>query len=81
VSRQVQFNQPAGPESRFAPDAFDSQIGKTVPMNIEGQPIEGGCKILAVEVADDGTSATFTAEVPDGTLPPDPTPFSVGFSD
>ncbi|WP_030248120.1 hypothetical protein [Streptomyces sp. NRRL S-455] len=81
MSRQVQFSQPADPGSRFAPDVFDSQIGKTVPMNIEGQPIEGGCKIIAVEVAEDGASATFTAEVPDGALPSDSMPFGVGFSD
>jgi hypothetical protein len=81
MSRQVQFNQSADPGSRFAPDAFDSQIGKTVPMNIGGRPIEGGCKILAVEVTDDGTSAKFIAEVPDEALPSRSAPFSVGTSD
>lgn len=69
MSPRVAFTQPADPGTTFAPDVFESQIGRTVPMNIEGREIEEGCKILAAQVSDDGTSVELTVDVPDGSLP------------
>ena len=71
MSPRVTFTQPAEPGTQFAPDAFGSQIGRNVPVNIEGHEIDGG-KILAAQVADDGKSVDLTVEVPSGTLPQPP---------
>lgn len=50
--------------SQFAPDAFDSQIGKDMPFKINGE-IHGTCTLLGVSVSEDGSFATMTFEVPD----------------
>lgn len=64
----VQTVQRAGDHQQFASDAFDSQIGKTVPLTIEGQRVDS-CKVVAAEVAEDGSSVTMILEVPDGLFP------------
>lgn len=69
MSQRIEVEQPAEPGTTFALDAFDSQIGRTVPMNIAGRAVDGGCKVVAAEVADDGRSVSLTLEVPDGALP------------
>jgi hypothetical protein len=60
---------PADPGTQFTPTAFDGQVGKTVPMNVHGHPVEGGCKIVGALVSEDRSSVELTLEVPDGTLP------------
>lgn len=54
----------AEPGARFAPDAFDSQIGKEVPFKI-GDQEAGVCSLLGYSVAEDGSFATLTFEIPD----------------
>ena len=71
MTQRIKHTQSAGPGQVFAPDVFDSQVGKTVPMNIEGRPVEGGCKIVGADVSGDGSSVQLTLEVPDGALQQD----------
>lgn len=68
MSPRIQVEQPASDGSTFAPDAFASQIGKTVRLNIEGAPASE-CKVVAAEVAEDGASVVLTLEVPDDVMP------------
>lgn len=44
MAQRIQVKQPAEPGAHFAPDAFNSQIGKTVAMNLE----------LSAEVGENG---------------------------
>lgn len=48
----------------FAPGSFDNQIGKTVPLTIEGRQLDN-CKIMAAEISEDGSAVTLTLELPD----------------
>lgn len=70
TTRKVKYSQPAPPGERFAPDAFASQIGKTVPLTLEGSPAERDCKVLGAEVSEDGTSVEMTFEVDADAFPP-----------
>lgn len=72
----VKVVQQAPEHHTFAPDVFDSQIGKTVPLAVEGRQIDN-CKVVAAEVAEDGASVTLTVEVPDGPFPAPPVTLSV----
>lgn len=79
MAQRIEVEQPAEPGAQFARDAFDGQVGKTVPMNIEGRAVEGGCTVVGAEVAEDGASVTLTLELPDGALPqPSAPPGSFG---
>jgi hypothetical protein len=60
----VVTNEYAGPGQTFAPDVFDSQVGKEVPFKINGETI-GTCALLGVSVSEDGSFATMTFEIPD----------------
>jgi len=61
---KMTFNQPAPDGSNFSADAFDSQIGKEIPVNVgRSQPVRG--VILSAVVADDGRSAEITIDAPD----------------
>jgi hypothetical protein len=53
----------------FAHDAFDDQVGRTVPLRVEGSPDVAQATVIAAEVSDDGTSVAFTFNIPDGTIP------------
>jgi hypothetical protein len=64
----VQIAQHAPAHSQFAHGCFDSQIGKTVPLKVEGEQIDN-CKIVGAEVSSDGTEVRLTVEVPDGVIP------------
>lgn len=64
----VKVVQNAPEHHTFAPGAFDFQIGWTFPLTVEGRQIDN-CKVVAAEVAEDGTSVTLTVEVPDGPFP------------
>lgn len=69
MTQLIKYVQSADPGQSFAPDAFDSQVGKTAPMNIGGRPVEGGCKVVGADVSENGSSMELTLEVPDGVLP------------
>lgn len=60
----VVTNEYAEPGARFAPGAFDSQVGNEVPFKVNGETI-GTCTLLGVSVSEDGSFATMTFEVPD----------------
>jgi hypothetical protein len=62
---KVKFVQPAPPGEMFAPDVFASQIGKTVPLTLEGDPAERDCVVVGAAVSEDGTSVELTLEVDD----------------
>jgi hypothetical protein len=64
----VQIVQEAPARHQFAPDSFDNQVGRMVPLEAEGQSI-GNCKIVGAEVSSDGTEARLTLEIPDGVIP------------
>jgi hypothetical protein len=51
------FRLPAGPHTRFAPDAWASAIGQSVatPDGIPGQ-------VVAAEIVEDGAAVKFTVE-------------------
>jgi hypothetical protein len=61
----IKYVQPAAPGEMFAPDAFASQIGKTLPLSLEGDPTERDCKLVGATVSEDGTSVELTLEVDD----------------
>lgn len=60
---------PAGEHERFAPHSWDSQIGREVQIVLretdDGPVIAamGRGRVVAAEVAEDGTSVTLTIEV------------------
>ena len=58
----------AGPDTRYAPSAFDGQIGSTTCVKLPGGREAEGI-IRAAWVSEDGSEAEITVEVPDGTLP------------
>lgn len=60
--------EPAPEGAIYASDAFDGQVGKTVPFNTPTGSYEG--QIVAVEVIDDGRSIEYTMDVPDEALEP-----------
>lgn len=64
----MSYEQPAPDGSRFAHDAFEGQIGKEIPVNVEGSSPKRG-RLVAATVADDGTSAELQLEVDDLELP------------
>lgn len=72
----VKVVQEAPAHHTFPPGAFDSQIGETFPLTVEGRRIDN-CKVVSAEVSEDGSSATLTFEVPDGILPAHPLSVSV----
>ena len=49
---------------KFGPDAFARQIGKEVPLKLEGAQY-GMATLTAAEVAADGSSALLTLDLPD----------------
>lgn len=58
----MSFKQPAPAGEIFTADAFDSQIGKQLPVNIEGSEPKTG-RLIAAQVADDGQSVELTIDV------------------
>jgi hypothetical protein len=66
---RVTFIQRAGEHVIYAPTAFDSQIGKEVPLKtgVAG-PVVAIVTIVAAEVAKDGRSVLLTYEGPDAVL-------------
>ncbi len=62
---RVKFWHPADEHERYAPHAFDSLIGQEVPFKIEGAE-RGRTTVVAVEVAEDGSGATWTVDISGG---------------
>jgi hypothetical protein len=58
---QLVIHQPAKPGTVFAPDAFERQVGRTVPFKV-GDEVVGEARIVSVVVSDDGTDAEITLE-------------------
>jgi hypothetical protein len=87
TSMRISFDHPAEAGERFAPDAFDVSVGKEVRLSVQGRP-SGTCRLVAAEVASDGSSVMLTYDVPNhygefiARLPNDRavTPFSLGFT-
>jgi hypothetical protein len=71
MTQRPRATEPEIPGERFAHDAFDSQVGRTVPFRIEGADATEAT-VVGAKVSDDGTSVTLTLEVPDDVLPTGP---------
>lgn len=54
----------AGVYTRFAANAFDSQIGKLLPLTIAGMAA-GTCTLISAEVVDSGRAVLLTIESED----------------
>ncbi len=64
----IELRQPAREGSLFAGDAFASQVGKQVPVTVDG--VAGGeGTVRSVRVVEDGTAALLTVEVDDRCVP------------
>lgn len=73
---KVTFRMCADDGDRFAPGAFDGQIGKVIPILADGGASQA--LLIAAKVADDGTSAELTVDG-DLRLPEEPVSgFSIG---
>jgi hypothetical protein len=59
----VKIQQPATPGTVFAPDAFNRQIGETLPMTFEGVQVDD-CRLVSADVAADGAHVELTLDVP-----------------
>lgn len=61
------FRQSAGEFQRFAPDAFDSQVGRAVALTagVDSQRI-GTARLVNAQVNADGSNVELTYEVADG---------------
>jgi len=68
MTQRVGITQTANPGERFAHNAFDSQVGRTIPFRIEGTDA-GQATVVGAEVSDDGTSVKLTLDVPADALP------------
>lgn len=53
--------------SRFAPGSWDRQVGKVVPLKVEGTEV-AQVRLVAAEVAEDGSGVSLTYEVLAGQL-------------
>lgn len=67
---QIVANQYPDEGARFAPNAFDQSVGVEVPFKIDDRVI-GTSVLLGYTVAEDGSYATMTFEIPDGVIKPD----------
>jgi hypothetical protein len=59
---KLTFWQRAAPGERFAPDAFEAQLGKEIKLLVESQHA-GVARLLAAKVSEDGTVVELTIEV------------------
>ncbi|MFJ2004794.1 hypothetical protein [Streptomyces chartreusis] len=66
---RIEWDHQAPNGATFRRDCFDGEIGKTVPLRVDDNPIEAECTLVEAQVAEEGTSVTLTVEVPDGFLP------------
>jgi hypothetical protein len=66
---RISFWHSAEEHERFALNAWDSQIGKQVPLKGPGREDLGLCMLVAAKVAEDGTGVTLTIETPESAGP------------
>jgi hypothetical protein len=60
----IQVRQAADENERYVPGCFDSSVGKHIPFKLGDHPVPGAtCKLIAAEVADDGSEVLLTLEV------------------
>jgi hypothetical protein len=59
---KMSYKQPAPDGATFASDAFDSQVGREIPVNVEGSEATTG-RLIAARVADDGKSVELQLDV------------------
>lgn len=59
---QFAFRQLALPGERYAPEAFDTQIGRTIAIKADGKMLGTG-KLIAAKVEEDGLSVFLTLEM------------------
>lgn len=66
---QVTKRQQAGEHERYAPDAFDAQVGRTLPLKLgmDGPPVDTAVVVSAV-VVDDGRAVDIVFEIPEESL-------------
>ena len=57
---RFQVRQPAGDGTRFAPTAWDGQVGKVVPFRVGDR--EDQVKLVAASVVEDGAAVLLTFE-------------------
>lgn len=69
MTRRMQYTQPAPPGGVFAADAFEAQIGRTVPLTLGGSSLERDCEIVDAVVSEDGSSVMLTVEVDEDAFP------------
>jgi hypothetical protein len=69
----VTFQQKAPTGSIFAPGCFDTSVGKTCPVTVDGRTVTGAV-IRAYQVVDDGAAIEVTIEIPDETSGNGPAP-------
>lgn len=59
---RITVREHAEQNTRFAPGCFSSQVGKTMPLNVEGIPA-GRATLVTAKVSDDGSSVELTLEI------------------
>jgi len=64
---QVTFTHRA-PGAVFAPNAFDSSIGREIDVHLPDSPQATKGRLVAAEVAVDGSAVSLTVELPDGII-------------
>ena len=63
MSTQIKTYQPAAPGEVFAPDAFESEIGRRIPMTVEGRASNMVALVIGADVAEDGSGVLFKMEI------------------
>jgi hypothetical protein len=67
---RLKLVQPAAAGERFAPTAWDSQIGKRIPFSVGERRTR--CTLVAAQVAEDGLSVELTIDVDEPAAIADP---------
>lgn len=63
MSTQIQTYRPAGPGEIFTPNAFKSEIGRRIPMTVEGRASNMVATVIGADVAEDGSGVLFKMEI------------------
>lgn len=71
MTQRMRYTRPAPSGQIFAPDSFASQVGKTVPLTLEGSPLERDCRVVEAVVSESGTSVELTVDVDADIFPPE----------
>jgi len=62
---QVVISHPAPDGVCFTPGAFDDQVGKRLPVSVEGVPSDTMARVVAVKVPPGGGSVVLTLDIDD----------------